>query len=151
MDEIIFEKIKFRNFRSFTEEMSLNIGKSGLALITGPNGVGKTSIFEAIPVALYGVTSTGLHSSKFINNKVGKNCYVSITFSKNGDKYEELKFMKQLEKEFEKMFAQIKSNKFPIKFSKTKIITIDASKSLMEIKKEAKNKLKNLCIYCSGP
>ena len=71
--------------------------------------------------------------------------------NQNGDKYEELKFMKQLEKEFEKMFAQIKSNKFPIKFSKTKIITIDASKSLAEIKKEAKNKLENVSIYCSGP
>lgn len=71
--------------------------------------------------------------------------------NQNGDKYEELKFMKQLEKEFEKMFSQIKSKKFPVKLSNTKIITIDASKSLAEIKKEAKNQLAKLGIYCSGP
>ena len=68
-----------------------------------------------------------------------------------GDKYEKLKFMKQLEKEFENMFSQIKSKKFPIKLPKTKIITIDASKSLSEIKKEAKNQLTKRGIYCSGP
>ncbi len=71
--------------------------------------------------------------------------------NQNGDKYEELKFMKQLEKEFENMFSQIKSKKFPIKLSRTKIITINASKSLAEIKKEAKNQLTKLGVYCSGP
>jgi thymidylate kinase len=64
--------------------------------------------------------------------------------NQNGDKYEEMNFMKQLEKEFKNMFKQTKNNKFPIKLEQTRIITLDAKKSIKELQKEIKHHLSNL-------
>ncbi len=59
----------------------------------------------------------------------------------NGDKYETLNFMKSLEKEFNKMFDDIHKKKFPIDFSSTKIIEVDATKDIPTLKKQIKEYL----------
>jgi len=62
----------------------------------------------------------------------------------NGDKYETLDQIKIHEMEFDKMYDDIRANNFPIKFPNTKIVMIDTSKPLNEVKKEVTEKLEEL-------
>ena len=60
------------------------LGKSGLYLITGDTGAGKTTIFDAITFALFGEPSgdnrdAGMLRSKYISQ--GDPSYVQLTFS----------------------------------------------------------------------
>ncbi|UYP00594.1 AAA family ATPase [Oceanotoga sp. DSM 15011] len=55
-------KLKLKAFGPFLEEQNidfLKLQKEGLFLITGPTGAGKTTIFDAICFALYGIGSMG--------------------------------------------------------------------------------------------
>ena len=64
--------------------------------------------------------------------------------NQKGDKYENLEFMKLLEKEFEKTFSQVNDNQFPIKFPNTKVIALDANKTSNSVLREAESHLKRL-------
>lgn len=55
-----FNKLKLSAFGPFKDEVVIDfssLNEAGLFLITGPTGVGKTSIFDAISFALYGEIS----------------------------------------------------------------------------------------------
>lgn len=66
--EVIFEALEVNNFRGFSGHLAFKFGPR--VLITGDNGVGKSSIAEAIVYALYGVDIQG--SNKHLESLVGK-------------------------------------------------------------------------------
>lgn len=66
------------------------LGRSGLYLITGDTGAGKTTVFDAVTFALYGKASGNLRDgsmmrSKYADNETGT--FVELDFEYKGKKY----------------------------------------------------------------
>ena len=89
MKKIIFKKLTIRNFLSVGEE-PVNISfKPGLHGITGinrdqidrRNGVGKSTIPDALHFVLFGTTIRELKKEFIVNNITNKTCEVGLTFS----------------------------------------------------------------------
>ncbi|MBB6478773.1 AAA family ATPase [Spirochaeta isovalerica] len=59
---------------------------SGLFAITGPTGAGKSTIFDAICLALYGRTPRLKNPDEIMSRHTGE-CYSELTFSVNGSIY----------------------------------------------------------------
>jgi DNA repair exonuclease SbcCD ATPase subunit len=84
---IIFNNLKIKNFLSIgNEELYLNF-KTGINLITGENqdkggrnGVGKSSLIEAMYWCLFGNTIRDIKKDKVIHNQTKKGCQVVLDF-----------------------------------------------------------------------
>ncbi len=76
---------------------ALNLDKDGLTLVLGNNmdlggdgarnGVGKTTIVNALCFALYGDALTTIRKQNLINKTNGKNMLVTLEFEKNGESF----------------------------------------------------------------
>ena len=86
--------LKFKNINSLSGENEINFTDSvfssdGLFAITGKTGAGKSSILDAISLAIYGKTPrvdiTG--SENAIMTRGEKDCYSEIIFEVAGKKY----------------------------------------------------------------
>jgi DNA repair exonuclease SbcCD ATPase subunit len=62
-------------------ETTVLLDKSPITLIVGKNGVGKSSICEALCFVLFGKAFRNVNKSGLINNKTKKNCLCEIEFS----------------------------------------------------------------------
>ncbi|MCE2595748.1 AAA family ATPase [Motilimonas cestriensis] len=70
-------RLLVKNFKSYTEEFSYNFENKDLIILDGPNGFGKTTIFDAIEIALTGTVSR-FKNSKIIDTKQrNKNMLIS--------------------------------------------------------------------------
>ena len=81
MKSIEFKQVGMQNYCLFIEPMELSFEENKTVLITGPNGVGKSSIFDCLPFTLYGVTSKGAHGDDVVNDVVEKDCHTWLTFN----------------------------------------------------------------------
>lgn len=66
------------------------LGSSGLYLITGDTGAGKTTIFDAVTFALFGEASGNNRDSTMLRSKYAKDdapTYVELTFAYGGKVY----------------------------------------------------------------
>ena len=85
---MIFTRLELKNFKSHAKTaIDFN---SGISLIVGQNGAGKSTIFEAISFALFKVYGTKtitdlVRSNKNINEKI--EMMVRLSFYANGDDY----------------------------------------------------------------
>jgi len=87
MKNVKFKKVTMENFCCYKEKTDFIFQDNKVVLITGPNGVGKSSIFNAIPYCLYGSTPSGSKGDDVVNNEAGKNCFISVEFSIDSDDY----------------------------------------------------------------
>lgn len=86
-------KIKMCGFCSYLEETEIDFskfGSTGLYLIAGDTGAGKTTLFDAITYALFGQASGDLRKPKLFrsqNAPLDVPTYVELTFMSGGKKY----------------------------------------------------------------
>ncbi len=92
-------KLNFSNLNSLKGKFSIDfespaLANAGLFAITGPTGAGKSTILDAITLALYSYTSrlqeitkTTIEDKKGIITRGTKEAYAEITFLSNGEKY----------------------------------------------------------------
>lgn len=95
---ITFRNLTMRNFMSVGNvTQALRMDQHGLTLVLGNNldlggdgarnGVGKTTMVNALSYALYGNALTSIRKENLINKTNGKNMLVTVEFEKNGNKY----------------------------------------------------------------
>lgn len=88
MKRVNFSRIEIENFLSVGNEMVAIDFKSGLNVITGinhdkedsKNGVGKTTIADAVFFSLFGTTIRELKKEEIVNNINEKKCFVTLYF-----------------------------------------------------------------------
>lgn len=102
---MLFQTLKISNFGSIGE-MELPLADQGLALIMGrnedapkadSNGAGKSLPLDAFTWALWGNTVRGFGSDEVVNNRVGKDCKVTVTLSDRGKDYEVTRYRRNKE------------------------------------------------------
>lgn len=104
--KLSFIGLTIRNFMSYgNAETSISLQREGATLIEGrnmddtsegmgANGVGKSTIINAIVYACYGKALSDVTLDKLVNIINGKNCVVGITFKKGKDTYEITRYRK---------------------------------------------------------
>jgi len=106
MKKIIFKKISVKNFLSVGSEPVVIDFKSGLHIITGlnkdkedrRNGVGKSTIADAIYFAIFGDTLRELKKEHIVNNTNRENCEIILDFDIEGFEHkDEYKIVRMLE------------------------------------------------------
>ncbi|MBQ6774021.1 MAG: AAA family ATPase [Synergistaceae bacterium] len=87
--------IKFKNLNSLKGEWFIDLTHNiyiseGIFAITGPTGAGKTTIFDAVCLALYGRTPRlgrlGGQSNEIMTRRT-RECYAQVEFESDGKKY----------------------------------------------------------------
>jgi DNA repair exonuclease SbcCD ATPase subunit len=87
MRNIEFIEAGAENFCNYIDPIILPIKSNSLTLITGPNGSGKTTMFDIIPYTLYNKTSKDLIGDDAVNDAVGKDCHTWIVWKEESDLY----------------------------------------------------------------
>ena len=79
------KSVSIKNFFSYgPQETVIDLSGNGTTSISGCNGVGKSTIIEAMLFALYGKTRQE-KVADVVNRSVGKDCKVSVEFVGDDD------------------------------------------------------------------
>lgn len=93
MKQVTFMKQGMENFCNHIDPIELEFKRGQLIMVTGPNGSGKTSLFQALPFTLYGQCEKG-RGEDVLNDKIGKNCHTWTLFDINGTGYQVDRYIK---------------------------------------------------------
>lgn len=85
---IIFEYIFFKNFLATGDTgTKINLNDAKTTMIRGKNGMGKSSLLDALSFALFGKPHRNIRKPQLVNSINGKKLLVEVQFSINGTKY----------------------------------------------------------------
>ena len=95
---LVVKAVSMKNFLSVgAVTQSVDLTKNGVTLVLGENldlggngsrnGVGKSTLLQAISYGLFGLPLTNIKKDNLVNKVNQKNMSVSITFEKNGHSY----------------------------------------------------------------
>ena len=92
---LLFHKIRYKNFLSsgnqFTE---IDFEKHHTNLIIGTNGVGKSTMLDALTFALFGKSFRGVNKPQLINSVNEKDCVVEVEFCVGTNKWKVIRGIK---------------------------------------------------------
>ena len=84
------EKLTLHNFKLFGGELTINFDENDLIVFDGPNGFGKTTVFDAIELALTGsirrlvsLENQQNPTDVVVAHRNSSDCFVQITLKKN--------------------------------------------------------------------
>ncbi len=93
MKNVIFKKVGAENFCSYIDPIDLDFENSKLILITGRNGVGKSSLIQSIPFTLFGNCEKGKNED-VVNSRIGKDCHTFLEFDIDNMSYRVDRYVK---------------------------------------------------------
>jgi len=85
--KIIFENLKFKNVLSYGNKITEFDFESGIDLVVGSNGLGKSTLVDALTYGLFGKPFRKIKIGSLINNKNNRDLWVEVIFSVNGERF----------------------------------------------------------------
>ncbi len=99
---MIVNDLDINNFLTM-KQAHVNLNNRGLVLISGvneddkstdSNGAGKSTLVDALCWCLFGVTARGVTADEVVNDKINKDCSVTVKIADNDDVYEITRYRK---------------------------------------------------------
>lgn len=92
---LLFKKVRWKNFLATGNQfIEISLDKDPTTLIVGTNGVGKSTMLDAINFSLFGTPFRAINKPQLVNSINEKECVVEIEFSTHGKEYKIIRGIK---------------------------------------------------------